>query len=286
MLKFVALYPRIRGKNQSMDGFCGGTIISPYHVLTAAHCLKTKKQLGRDLNNTDFTVKLGYNSQPHDPRGRAYKVSRFRIHPEFNDQDPKLHHDIAMITLENRIIIDDFVNPVCLPKAEDFIENNQRLTLSGFGLFYNPLSGRWEKPTFLQMTNDIKKLPMEDCNSGETDFQGYFCAGDGKTFEMNSNQFTADSCQGDSGGPLTYRDPHSGRFNLIGLVSWGSTQCGTTRGSIYVNVTNYLPWIRYVKLMDAVDDYIQTNGQLPYHKMDNGILHEMFHYISKVRQKP
>ena len=72
------------------------------------------------------------------------------------------------------------------------------------------------------------------------------------------------------------------RFKLIGLVSWGSSQCGTTRGSIYVNVSHYLDWIQHSKLMDAVDDFIE-NGELPYDKMDNGILHEMFSHLAHLR---
>ena len=65
-------------------------------------------------------------------------------------------------------------------------------------------------------------------------------------------------------------------------MSWGSNQCGVTRGSIYVNVTHYLNWIQHAKLMDAVDDFIEE-GQLPFDKMDNGILHEMFFHLGQLR---
>ena len=27
---------------KKLNGFCGGTVISPYHILTAAHCIKVQ----------------------------------------------------------------------------------------------------------------------------------------------------------------------------------------------------------------------------------------------------
>ena len=73
------------------------------------------------------------------------------------------------------------------------------MTLSGFGLFINPDTYQWEKPTFLQITDKIRKLPVEDCiGNPHENTLGYFCAGDGQSFDEISN-FTPDSCQGDSG---------------------------------------------------------------------------------------
>ena len=252
---------------------------------------------------SEITVKLGYNSQPYDPKGQDYSIKRVQIHPEFKN-DSSLRNDIALISLSQRIKINNLVNPICLPEASVidkidkgkelsnnalyfsrlklfFTISDDSLTLSGFGLAYNNLTGLWERPTFLQLTQNIHKLPMSNCAGVDSNFSGYFCAGDGKNYEQ-SRQFTPDSCQGDSGSPLSFKDPFTNRFKLVGLVSFGSKQCGITRGSVYVNVTHYLEWIQRSKLLDAVEDY-KENEELPYHKMDNGILREMFKLISSLK---
>ena len=54
----------------------------------------------------------------------------------------------------------------------------------------------------------------------------------------------ADSCQGDSGGPLVYRSGELQPWYLIGVVSFGSTQCGDGRPGVYTRVDKYLNWIR------------------------------------------
>jgi secreted trypsin-like serine protease len=41
-----------------------------------------------------------------------------------------------------------------------------------------------------------------------------------------------DSCNGDSGGPLTYNGMQ------IGIVSWGSVNCGDPVPAVYVNIAN------------------------------------------------
>ena len=120
--------------------------------------------IGRDLAPNEFYVKLGHTSQPFDPQGMSYNVSRIFLHSEYNKTQDLIMNDIALLSLETRISINKYINPICLPQKELFnkLRRNDKLTLSGFGFAYDS-SGKYYKPTFLQMTEDLIKLPIKHC---------------------------------------------------------------------------------------------------------------------------
>lgn len=66
---------------------------------------------------------------------------------------------------------------------------------------------------------------------------GVVCAGDGGKTRVSG-------CHGDSGGPLVCKDEGTGRWNLQGVVSYGSSSCNSRETyTVFSRVHHYLDWI-------------------------------------------
>ncbi len=209
------------GATEALGDLCGATLISPWHVLTAAHCLSPRGIFG-PFSPKQMTVKLGYTTRPMSLNGEDYGVAKAYVHPEY--VPATLANDIALLVLDRKVRIGKYVNPVCLPKpsislklrgeslalmeeddaGEDEDVPPTELVISGFGMTFNlsDISRGWYYPNVLQVST-VKLLPLSSCFSPRQEmsmaFKGHFCAGSGVT-----DAFREDSCNGDSGGPATY----------------------------------------------------------------------------------
>jgi secreted trypsin-like serine protease len=94
-----------------LGGFCSGTLISPLHVLTAAHCAE---------------LAVGPRDGAFELDGRLYTTSQIYIHPDFNSRT--LDNDLAIYELREAVegIIPSPINRT-VPRV------GQLLTLVGFG---------------------------------------------------------------------------------------------------------------------------------------------------------
>ncbi|MEU1123550.1 trypsin-like serine protease [Streptomyces sp. NPDC005899] len=214
--------------------FCGGSVVAPSKVVTAAHCVKGFKWY------LDSTVIVGTDQLPTDTGevdADGYPVFDFHggqlrgayrqwNHPAYDDVT--IDNDVAVLTLTSPVN----VKPLPIMRNTDTAVYNAGTAAKVYG---------WGRTSSTEegLAQTLKVAPAAintnaACQAawGTNYVVGHMvCAGSPGT---GSDAGTTTACNGDSGGPLVANGM------LVGVVSWGAEDCSAQGAySVYAKMSTY-----------------------------------------------